>query len=116
MTGDVDVASTAAGHLVTRVACCPQLNRGLSRTRMWLPFASRDTTSYGGQAPTRRVPMSDTQTPRFEADVVIVGGCGRVGLPLGIALASRGKTVTLYDINATAVETVNAARLPFAED
>jgi UDP-N-acetyl-D-mannosaminuronic acid dehydrogenase len=60
--------------------------------------------------------MSDTQTPRFEADVVIVGGCGRVGLPLGIALASRGKTVTLYDINATAVETVNAARLPFAED
>jgi UDP-N-acetyl-D-mannosaminuronic acid dehydrogenase len=60
--------------------------------------------------------MSDTQTQRFEADVVIVGGCGRVGLPLGIALASRGKTVTLYDINAAAVETVNAARLPFAED
>jgi UDP-N-acetyl-D-mannosaminuronic acid dehydrogenase len=49
-------------------------------------------------------------------DAVIVGGCGRVGLPLGIALASRGLSVTLYDINATAVETVNSGVLPFAED
>ena len=29
-----------------------------------------------------------------EVDVVIIGGCGRVGLPLGIALASRGLTVS----------------------
>ena len=27
---------------------------------------------------------------RFPADVVIIGGCGRVGLPFGVALASRG--------------------------
>jgi UDP-N-acetyl-D-mannosaminuronic acid dehydrogenase len=52
----------------------------------------------------------------FSTDVCIVGGCGRVGLPLGIALASRGLSVTLYDINATAVETVNAGTLPFAEE
>ncbi|MCW6009817.1 nucleotide sugar dehydrogenase, partial [Micromonospora sp. CPCC 205371] len=45
-----------------------------------------------------------------------MGGCGRVGLPLGIALASRGLTVTLYDINATAVDTVNAGVMPFAEE
>ncbi len=60
--------------------------------------------------------MSGTETTdHFEADVVIVGGCGRVGLPLGIALASRGKTVRLYDINAAAVERVNTGQLPFAE-
>ena len=52
----------------------------------------------------------------FSADVVIVGGCGRVGLPLGIALASRGQSVVLYDINATAVDVVNRGVLPFAEE
>lgn len=52
----------------------------------------------------------------FARDVVIVGGCGRVGLPLGIAFASRGLQVTLYDINASAVATVNEAGLPFAEE
>jgi UDP-N-acetyl-D-mannosaminuronic acid dehydrogenase len=39
-----------------------------------------------------------------------------VGLPLGIALASRGQTVTLYDINEAAVSTVNEARMPFDEE
>jgi len=48
--------------------------------------------------------------------VVIIGGCGRVGLPLGIALASRGLLVTLYDINAAAVAAVNAGTMPFAEE
>ncbi|MER5988556.1 nucleotide sugar dehydrogenase [Streptomyces sp. NPDC001787] len=51
----------------------------------------------------------------FSSDVVIIGGCGRVGLPLGIALASRGRTVSLYDINEKAVEQVNEGRLPFLE-
>jgi UDP-N-acetyl-D-mannosaminuronic acid dehydrogenase len=53
---------------------------------------------------------------QFTRDVVIIGGCGRVGLPLGVALSSRGLSVTLYDINADAVATVNAGRLPFAEE
>ncbi|MFS8479953.1 MAG: nucleotide sugar dehydrogenase [Micromonosporaceae bacterium] len=52
----------------------------------------------------------------FSRDVVIVGGCGRVGLPLGIALASRGLLVTLYDIDDAAVAAVNAGTMPFAED
>jgi UDP-N-acetyl-D-mannosaminuronic acid dehydrogenase len=51
----------------------------------------------------------------FRTDVVIIGGCGRVGLPLGIALATRRLTVTLYDLNAAAVSTVQAGQLPFAE-
>jgi UDP-N-acetyl-D-mannosaminuronic acid dehydrogenase len=52
----------------------------------------------------------------FSCDVVIVGGCGRVGLPLGVAFASRGLAVTLYDINAAAVDGVNRGALPFTED
>jgi UDP-N-acetyl-D-mannosaminuronic acid dehydrogenase len=48
-------------------------------------------------------------------DVVVVGGCGHVGLPLAIALADRGSTVGIYDINAEAVATVSAGRLPFLE-
>jgi UDP-N-acetyl-D-mannosaminuronic acid dehydrogenase len=51
----------------------------------------------------------------FTTDVVIIGGCGRVGLPLGVAMAARGLTVSLYDINAAAVDLVNAASLPFEE-
>jgi len=48
-------------------------------------------------------------------DVVIVGGCGHVGLPLGLALAERGLQVELFDIDAAACEVVNDGRLPFAE-
>lgn len=50
------------------------------------------------------------------AKVVIVGGCGHVGLPLGIVLASKGKAdVTLLDIDESKVTTVNAGRMPFLE-
>ena len=48
--------------------------------------------------------------------VVIVGGCGHVGLPLGLAFASRGVSVVLYDLNQLAVDSVNAGILPFAEN
>jgi UDP-N-acetyl-D-mannosaminuronic acid dehydrogenase len=52
----------------------------------------------------------------FSNDVVVIGGCGRVGLPLGVALASRGLSVVLYDINSAAVDTVNGGHLPFDEE
>jgi UDP-N-acetyl-D-mannosaminuronic acid dehydrogenase len=52
----------------------------------------------------------------FADDVLIIGGCGRVGLPLGVALASRGLSVVLYDIDAAAVDVVNAGVMPFAEE
>ena len=48
-------------------------------------------------------------------DVAIVGGCGHVGLPLGIALAETGLRVVLYDLNQRAVEAVNAGALPHDE-
>lgn len=47
--------------------------------------------------------------------IAIVGGCGRVGLPLGIAFASRGKHVTLYDVDTAAVRMVNDGHMPFGE-
>ncbi|MDX6392458.1 MAG: UDP-N-acetyl-D-mannosaminuronic acid dehydrogenase [Streptosporangiaceae bacterium] len=52
---------------------------------------------------------------RYSRDVVVIGGCGHVGLPLAIALADRGATVAIYDVSTAAVDMVNAAQLPFAE-
>ena len=51
----------------------------------------------------------------FSHDVVIVGGCGHVGLPLAIAFADRGARVVIFDISEAAVATVNAGRMPFDE-
>jgi UDP-N-acetyl-D-mannosaminuronic acid dehydrogenase len=52
---------------------------------------------------------------QFERDVVVIGGCGHVGLPLAIAFADRGANVGIYDVSAAAVETVNSGKLPFDE-
>jgi len=49
------------------------------------------------------------------ADVLILGGCGHVGLPLGLAFADAGLQVTLCDLNQDAVDRVNAGRMPHAE-
>ena len=47
--------------------------------------------------------------------VVVVGGCGRVGLPLGVALADSGLHVALLDVSPSAVEVVNRGDSPFLE-
>src|SRR5690348_5301045 len=54
-------------------------------------------------------------TKSFTHDVVVVGGCGHVGLPLAIALADSGASVLVYDVSAAAVEQVNDGVLPFDE-
>ena len=51
-------------------------------------------------------------TPRH---IVIVGGCGHVGLPLGLLFASRGVKVTLLDIDKAKVDKVNRGEMPFLE-
>ncbi|MGC8461359.1 MAG: nucleotide sugar dehydrogenase [Candidatus Dormibacteria bacterium] len=48
--------------------------------------------------------------------VAIVGGCGHIGLPLGLVLADHGFPVTLFDINSAAVTKVNAGTMPFEEN
>jgi UDP-N-acetyl-D-mannosaminuronic acid dehydrogenase len=47
--------------------------------------------------------------------IAIVGGCGRVGLPLGVSTALAGFPTTLVDINAAAVAQVERGRFPFLE-
>jgi len=54
-------------------------------------------------------------TGEFDRDVVVIGGCGHVGLPLAIAFADRGARVSIYDVSQPAVDGVNAGRLPFDE-
>lgn len=46
---------------------------------------------------------------------VIVGGCGHVGLPLGVALAGAGQRVFALDIDPEKVAKVNNAEVPFIE-
>ena len=48
--------------------------------------------------------------------ICIIGGCGHVGIPLGLAFAKKGLDVTLLDVNPQAVEAINAGRLPFREE
>jgi UDP-N-acetyl-D-mannosaminuronic acid dehydrogenase len=51
----------------------------------------------------------------FDLDVVVIGGCGHVGLPLAIAFADRGARVGIYDVSSEAVALVSAGQMPFAE-
>jgi UDP-N-acetyl-D-mannosaminuronic acid dehydrogenase len=53
--------------------------------------------------------------PEFAKDVVIVGGGGHVGLPLGLTLADSGATVVCFDRDQAAVDAIAAARMPFFE-
>ncbi len=48
-------------------------------------------------------------------DVCVVGGAGHVGLPLSIVFAAKGLRVLIYDLNANAIETIQAGRMPFME-
>lgn len=47
--------------------------------------------------------------------LVIIGGCGHVGLPLGIKFAQAGVKTVLLDINRRAVQKVNGGHFPFVE-
>jgi UDP-N-acetyl-D-mannosaminuronic acid dehydrogenase len=51
-----------------------------------------------------------------ELDVVIVGGCGHVGLPLALSFASAGKRVGIYDIDSVKLEQVSRGEMPFKEN
>ncbi len=48
-------------------------------------------------------------------DICIVGGAGRVGLPLGIVLASRGLSVIALDIDTKRFATIRKGKMPFLE-
>ena len=50
-----------------------------------------------------------------ELDLVIVGGCGHVGLPLALSLADCGYRVGINDIDQAKIEMVRAGNVPFRE-
>ena len=52
---------------------------------------------------------------QFKYDVVIVGGLGHIGLPLGIVFASKGLKVCLNDINEDIAKKVQNGQLPYVE-
>jgi UDP-N-acetyl-D-mannosaminuronic acid dehydrogenase len=48
-------------------------------------------------------------------DVVVVGGCGHVGLPFGMVLADHGLNVKLLDVDEDKVAAINMGHMPFRE-
>ena len=54
--------------------------------------------------------------PKLTGPLAIVGGCGHVGLPLGLAFARKGCQVDLIDTSAERIALVNQGRMPFHED
>lgn len=47
----------------------------------------------------------------WPVDVAVMGGCGHVGLPLGISLAESGLNVVLYDVDLGAVDSVASGKM-----
>jgi|SRR5579872_6311317 len=47
--------------------------------------------------------------------LVIIGGCGHVGLPLGIVFANTGMNVVLLDLDKRKIAAVNNGQMPFME-
>jgi UDP-N-acetyl-D-mannosaminuronic acid dehydrogenase len=47
--------------------------------------------------------------------LVMIGGCGHLGLPLGVVFANCGINVVLLDISAERIAAVNSGRIPFME-
>ncbi|HKA48106.1 MAG TPA: nucleotide sugar dehydrogenase [Candidatus Dormibacteraeota bacterium] len=48
-------------------------------------------------------------------DLVVVGGCGHVGLPLALSFAAAGCRVGIYDIDKARVDRVGRGEMPFHE-
>ena len=48
-------------------------------------------------------------------DVIIIGGYGLIGLPMGIVLADTGLQVGLYDIDKSKEPLISAGTMPFLE-
>ena len=74
--------------------------------------------SQSGRSASLQVEQSEAQPLRLldTGPLAIVGGCGHVGLPLGLAFARKGYRVDLLDTSADRVALVNAGRMPFHED
>jgi UDP-N-acetyl-D-mannosaminuronic acid dehydrogenase len=52
----------------------------------------------------------------LDKKIIVVGGCGHIGLPLSVALANAGFNVVAYDINQKNVDYALTGKMPFIED
>ena len=52
----------------------------------------------------------------FNYDVCVIGGCGRVGLPLSIAFADKGLKVVVYDTDRQKLKMITDGIMPFKEE
>ncbi|MDP3791634.1 MAG: nucleotide sugar dehydrogenase [Candidatus Omnitrophota bacterium] len=59
--------------------------------------------------------MKKKDNERFSFDVVIIGGLGHVGLPLGLVLANKGLRTCLCDIDPAKAGMVKKGIMPFME-
>jgi UDP-N-acetyl-D-mannosaminuronic acid dehydrogenase len=56
------------------------------------------------------------ENPTDNYDVCVVGGAGRVGLPLALVLADSDFKTLILDINKTTLEKIAAGTMPFREE
>jgi len=52
----------------------------------------------------------------MKSDIVIVGGAGHIGLPLGLLFADKGKKIILYDKDSKNIQKINNLKMPFMEE
>lgn len=52
----------------------------------------------------------------MENKIIVVGGCGHIGLPLSVALSNSGFNVIAYDINQKSVDYALTGKMPFIEE
>jgi UDP-N-acetyl-D-mannosaminuronic acid dehydrogenase len=60
--------------------------------------------------------IPDAENPLAVGPLAIVGGCGHVGLPLGLAFARKGCAVDLLDVSPERTALVNSGQMPFHEE
>ncbi len=68
--------------------------------------------------PTRRrvgAARAAAKSRSLDLDLVVVGGCGHVGLPLALLFASNGARVGIYDIDTEKMKRVSNGEMPFME-
>ena len=52
----------------------------------------------------------------MKGDIVIIGGAGHIGLPLGLLFANKGKKVILYDKEHQNINKIKRPKMPFMEE
>src|SRR5438874_6202113 len=60
-------------------------------------------------------PMLAVKDDASVLDLIVVGGCGHVGLPLALSFAACGLRVGVYDIDSAKIDRVRGGQMPFKE-